>query len=594
MDLKIKFYWSLIYLIFFGFLIFNSFYFINGTGHDYSYFFPKMLDTLIFYQSNGFTIQEYTPSYCAGVFVYANPQSMAFSLPQMLLFFFDPIESVRLTYIAISLIGFIGIFLCSRELKVSSSASFFAAILFALSGFLLTRMIVGHLAFYSVFFAPLIAWFLMRSISQYENMERVKSLTNLSLGSIFLAYSIFSGIGVMLLQSIIVICFFVILFGLKSKQLKISLVFLLFLLTISALLASPKIEASLALIEINPRGFYKLPGFEFFDALKFIFTSLIWIPDSKTVNEALLNKDWVLGWHELYYGLSPIILIPFFALISSKFRRKISSSIKRNSSILILFILFSLIPILLNYYSPSWNAIIKEMPIIGQSSNLTRFIFILIPIFAIGSGLIFEKINLKKVYKLSFTLVTILFLGFYQYFVITLHLNPSKVEYKPNDIVNAWYEINENDKRAPAIDKLGFIRKTVNKRTLSKHAPNLDKLFLIGVSNAMCYEPIFGYRFEKATTYKLLPGDIFQKVNNGLNFKNPACYVYPEVNNCPSNGQFSSQDKALLSSFAKRESVKFVYSSSREILNSLSFYLFIILAFIICIGFLKSIKEKYL
>jgi len=594
MDLKIKFYWSLIYLIFFGFLIFNSFYFINGTGHDYSYFFPKMLDTLIFYQANGFTIQEYTPSYCAGVFVYANPQSMAFSLPQMLLFFFDPIESVRLTYIAISLIGFIGIFLCSRELKVSSSASFFAAILFALSGFLLTRMIVGHLAFYSVFFAPLIAWFLMRSISQYENMERVKSLTNLSLGSIFLAYSIFSGIGVMLLQSIIVICFFVILFGLKSKKLKISLVFLLFLLTISALLASPKIEASLALIEINPRGFYKLPGFEFFDALKFIFTSLIWIPDSKTVNEALLNKDWVLSWHELYYGLSPIILIPFFALISSKFRRKISSSIKRNSSILILFILFSLIPILLNYYSPSWNAIIKEMPIIGQSSNLTRFIFILIPIFAIGSGLIFEKINLKKVYKLSFTLVTILFLGFYQYFVITLHLNPSKVEYKPNDIVNAWYEINENDKRAPAIDKLGFIRKTVNKRTLSKHAPNLDKLFLIGVSNAMCYEPIFGYRFEKATTYKLLPGDIFQKVNNGLNFKNPACYVYPEVNNCPSNGQFSSQDKALLSSFAKRESVKFVYSSSREILNSLSFYLFIILAFIICIGFLKSIKEKYL
>ena len=234
------------------------------------------------------------------------------------------------------------------------------------------------------------------------------------------------------------------------------------------------------------------------------------------------------------------------------------------------------------------------MPIIGQSSNLTRFIFILIPIFAIGSGLIFEKINLKKVYKLSFTLVTILFLGFYQYFVITLHLNPSKVEYKPDDIVNAWYEINEDDKRAPAIDKLGFMRKTVNKRTLSKHAPNLDKLFLIGVSNAMCYEPIFGYRFEKATTYKLLPGDIFQKVNNGLNFKNPACYVYPEVNNCPSNGQFSSQDKALLSSFAKRESVKFVYSSSREILNSLSFYLFIILAFIICIGFLKSIKEKYL
>ena len=594
MDLKIKSFWFLIYFIFFGFLTFNSFYFINGTGHDYSYFFPKMLDTLIFYQTNGLTIQEYTPSYCAGSFVFANPQSMAFSLPQMFLFFFDPIESVRLTYIVISLIGFIGIFLCSRELKVSYTASFFASIIFALSGFLLTRMIVGHLAFYSVFFTPLIAWFLMRSISQYKNMQRVKSLTSLSLSSILLAYSIFSGIGVMLLQSIIVIFFFVILFGLKSKQLKISLVFLLFFLTLSALLASPKIEASLALAEINPRGFYKLPGFEFFDALKFIFTSLLWIPDSKTVNEALLNKDWILGWHELYYGLSPIILILFFALISSKFRRKITSSIKRTPSISILFSLFFFIPILLNYYLPSWNAVIKDMPIIGQSSNLVRFVFILIPIFAIASGLIFEKITLKKVYKLSFILVTILFLGFYQYFVITLHLNPFKVEYKPDDIVNAWYEINEDDKRAPAIDKLGFIRKTVNKRTLSKHAPSLDKLFLIGVSNAMCYEPIFGYRFEKATTYKLLPGDIFQEVNNGLNFKNPACYVYPEVNNCPSNGQFISQDKALLSSFAKRKPVNFVYSSSREILNSLSFYLFIILAFIICIGFFKSVKEKYL
>ena len=550
-----------------------------------------MLDTLIFYQTNGLIIQEYTPSYCAGSFVFANPQSMAFSLPQILLFFFDPITSVRLTYIVSSLVGFIGIFLCARQLKVSSIASFFAATLFALSGFLLTRMIVGHLTFYSVFFSPLIAWFLMRSISLFENMERLKSFTNLSLGSIMLAYSIFSGIGIMLLQSIIVICFFVILFGLKNKQLKISLISLLVLLILSSLLASPKIEASLALIEINPREFYKLPGFEFFSVFKFVLTALIWIPETKIVNEMLLNKDWSLGWHELYYGLSPIVLMPLFALFSSKFRRQFISLIKNNPSISILFVLFFFIPILLNYYSPSWNDIIKDIPIIGQSSNLLRFIFSLIPIFAIASGFMFEKIPLKRTYKLSILLMMLLFLGIYQYFVLTLNLSPSKIEYKPDDVIKAWHEIIEDNRKVPVIDKLGFMRKTANNRTVMMHAPNLDKLFLIGVSNAMCYEPIFGYRFEKASTYKLLPGDIFQKVNNGLNFKNPACYVYPEVNNCPPSGQFRLQDKELLESFSKREPLTFTYPNSREIFNSLSFYLFILLIIIIFTNFIKNILK---
>ncbi len=60
------------------------------VGHDFSYFMPRLIDTYLHYSINGLAIQWYTPSFGGGVPVYANPQSMQFSLVQAFTSIFNP------------------------------------------------------------------------------------------------------------------------------------------------------------------------------------------------------------------------------------------------------------------------------------------------------------------------------------------------------------------------------------------------------------------------------------------------------------------------------------------------------------------------
>src|SRR5262245_38266301 len=64
------------------------------VGHDFSYFIPRLIDTHLHYRINGLAIQWYTPSFGGGLPAYANPQHIQFSLPQFLLFVFNPWHAI--------------------------------------------------------------------------------------------------------------------------------------------------------------------------------------------------------------------------------------------------------------------------------------------------------------------------------------------------------------------------------------------------------------------------------------------------------------------------------------------------------------------
>ena len=68
-------------------------------GHDYAYFLPRLLDNHLFYLANGLSLKEYTASFCAGIFEFANPQSVALSLPQLLSSLLGPVAGVKLTFV---------------------------------------------------------------------------------------------------------------------------------------------------------------------------------------------------------------------------------------------------------------------------------------------------------------------------------------------------------------------------------------------------------------------------------------------------------------------------------------------------------------
>ena len=144
-------------------------------GHDYAYFLPRLLDNHLYYQANGLGIKEYTASFCAGIFEFANPQSLALSLPQLLASLFGPVAGIQLTYIAASAAAGAGLYGCARGAGLTQMSALIAALLMTFNGFLLTRMMVGHLTFFNLGFGPVIAMFMLYGVQAYASSHRARS-----------------------------------------------------------------------------------------------------------------------------------------------------------------------------------------------------------------------------------------------------------------------------------------------------------------------------------------------------------------------------------------------------------------------------------
>ena len=66
-------------------------------GHDFRYFIPRLLDTLLHVRINGWSIQWYTPTFGAGLPAYPNPQHLQYSIVQLMTLIVDPWIAVLAT-----------------------------------------------------------------------------------------------------------------------------------------------------------------------------------------------------------------------------------------------------------------------------------------------------------------------------------------------------------------------------------------------------------------------------------------------------------------------------------------------------------------
>ena len=63
-----------------------------------------------------------------------------------------------------------------------------------------------------------------------------------------------------------------------------------------------------------------------------------------------------------------------------------------------------------------------------------------------------------------------------------------------------------------------------------------------GISQILCYEPMFGYRQEWYPMKGLEPGPALRERNGVLNLKNPSCFLYPTANDCAPGDPFGVED----------------------------------------------------
>ena len=549
----------------------------GNIGHDYSYFLPRLLAGYYWFSENGlFNTPYFTPAFCGGDLFYANPQNLYYSLPQLLTFFINPLSAVSATFVTFALIGYFGFYYLLRDtFNCHKWAALLGAALFLFNSFYAYRIIIGHLSFHGFMLIPLIAFFLLKRES---NTNWVKSKHSYSIAAaLLISYILYSG-GIAILLPITVTILVIVLMYASIHQLN-ALHWKRFLTTgiLIITFSASKLMTIIYVIQNFARDGYPLPGTDsFITALWIPFKSLFIAAENNS--NLLTNSVWELERHAFEYGITiiPLILLSIWAvlLIAEKIKRRQKTILYKRYILFIIIILAT--PILLNFYTPEWNHFLKNTPIIKNSSSLFRWYMIYIPFLLILSGLAFNQLDPDK--KSTQIVASLLII-----FVVTYNANTDNEfyhlqKYNPQIVIQNHNFISTQES-IPQIQYIGY-----GYYDKSGKEARGNEIFTNGISKLDCYQPLFGYRHEfLPQKEKIKAGSIGEVIEDNYNMKNPACYIYPDANQCQPGDNFVKNQTTDLIKFTAYMPYDYALPLPQMLANMLSLISIIISFFFLII-----------
>lgn len=535
---------ALTIVVIFSHLIFNDLFpGPKGLGHDYSYFFPHLLANYFAIRTEGWLNPAwFTPAFCGGQPAFADPQSIFYSLPQLLVTFLDPVQSVYATLLIFTGMGFAGAYFFLRlSLGCSTVASLIGATVFALNGFFSHRILIGHLAFHGIMLIPWLAWALTMPIKRPSHSTGGSLLLG-AVGASILAYWILSGMVVLLIPALLAVAALILIYGIYGHPFRHLALRIALCLVLGLGLSASKLSGMLAYITEVPRAYYPLPGMsDLASTIGIAVRALFLSPENiaTTAAAGLTNAQFRLDRHEFEFSVSlvPLVLIVIGLLVRLKqgtysahaFTVKIWQYALGAGLLLLM-----LLPVAVNTFAPAWNDFLKSLPIIGSSSNLFRWFFIFVPVLAVASAIAFDRAfpSGHSRYLAGAIAISTIFLTHAQidrsYY--------SSQSYDPKPVAKAFSAARKPD-IAP---KVQYIGANLNSRGQIMSRGSND-LIVMNVSQMRCYNPMFGYLLEAFPMETLHPGDPLEVTDGHLNLKDPACYVFPKENNCKPGDHFSEK-----------------------------------------------------
>lgn len=536
-------------------LIFRGYFPLPGglMGHDYSLALPGLTDGYIWYLKNGFINPPwFSPSFNAGQPFFADPQTIFYSVPQFLVFFYDLIEAIYISVLLFAVAGFAGMYFFARvHLSTDRWRSLICATIFLFNGFYIHRMIVGHFGYQAFMLVPFLAMALLTQLS--DNVKIRKDFFASAVSGVILGYFFQSGLTTLIIPATMSVAALILLkLVMENRAISSALyVRLIFAIVISIGLSASKLVAGISLMQHFARDFYPLPGISsIFGVTLAVFQMLFYSSEHayQTLTPLWSNMQWAAQPHELAFGLTPLVFLTlvFWPVFNREALRLqiISSPNIRLPLIFLGFIL--IIPVGMLYYSPEWNAILKKTPLIGSTTSPWRWMIIVIPILSLLGGL---AVGAKGRYR--YVSGVILLLG-----IPLLNSMEDRSFYDSQNMPSNEMAVFFNDIKAGKISP--SIQQIVDPKMVHDMYPNA--LFAIGLSPIACYNPLFGYGLEKLNFTKLQPGSYLIEKDGYYNFRNPACLVFPKENNCKIWDNFSINQKKELESFVSYRGFPFVKS----------------------------------
>ena len=211
------------------------------VGHDHEQFIPNFIFGKIWFLNNFLSIPWFTPSFCCGIPFFADPQTMYYSIPQLIFLVFNPTLSIKIVFLILSIFSYIGMFLLLRHsFKFNIYTTLLGASLFLFNGFFVYRAIAGHVAYLSYIFIPLYCFFLIKSLIKFNKLRHIY----LILSAIVFANFFHSGSGPIILIIFVSILSILLFYSHLKSELKIFFKFIQSLV-LGLMISISKISASL-------------------------------------------------------------------------------------------------------------------------------------------------------------------------------------------------------------------------------------------------------------------------------------------------------------------------------------------------------------
>ena len=604
-------------ILFFGILIIHQIifqqFFPNSRGllgHDYEQFIPNLMFGKIWFYNNFLSVPWFTPSFCCGIPFYADPQSMYYSIPQIIFLIFNPILSVKIIFFILSFISYVGMFLLVRgNFKCNSYVSLLCASLFLFNGFFVYRAIAGHVDYLSYIFVPLYCYFLIKS---YENQSNNSSYVYLILSSIIFANFFHSGSGPIILIIFTSILSVLLFYSHLINSFKIFFKFSLSLL-LGISISLSKVTATLFFLNNFPRKYAPTEFYSFISFIKTFFLSFFLTPNEKYFNDNITSLSPFgvndaesfgvqFGVHEMEYSVSlvPIILLFFIFFLDKKIIKLNYYNIR---FFLLLVLIFS-IPVFLNINFLNQFQLIEKIPILNSTWTRFRWMTIYILPIIIVSGLIIQNLNFNISQK-KYLVIVMIFVLLAQNFIKDKSWHFNDQSYATKNVIDFSLKI-KTDKIPEILGPAILMDKFSNPKIVNYK----NDMFFYSYSPLTCYQPIFGYDLRKLPAQQIrfnsklmlsdgsymLYANKLSEYNGRLNLFNPSCFLFPEENNCLPGDTFKILDKEKLVKFSNYKKFEFKQNKFQIISNYISIItfmgclLYLIYLFFI---FIYNLRKKY-
>ena len=543
----------------------------GAIGSDYSFFLPYLLEGWFWYLQNGLaSVPWFTAAFCGGQPLYADPQALYFSVPQLLVLLVDPLKAVHLTVLVFAVAGFAGFYFILRDpFDVSAYPAALGATLFMFNNFYLAHMIVGHLGFHAIMLVPWVAW---AAISR-PGVRWTDEIPRALVGGLCVGYWIHAGMAVMLLPAVLSVVALCLTLGLIRARPELAAGRSLAIVALGLALGAGKLAAGLAYVSNVDRASYPMPGFDhWIRAIEMVPLLLFWNVENvlRLASEHVVGGRVRLDRHEFEFGISllPAELLLIAAacwLIRAAVRRRIIARLGRSQWFCLgaLALLWAAV-IASNVFSPAVQAVLKALPIVKQQSLMLRWIWILIPPVILWSVLALEYAPYLSRWKAVVALG-----GIGAVLAFNLIQNRSTYEreaYSPDEIVQVYQRVAAGHP-APAVSRIVF---SVQGGQTMASVLSRNGAFTRGASQLACYNPIFGYFLEGLRVGVLHPGNVMDPVDGQLNLKNPACYLFPRENGCRPGDHFLVSQQSEARALAERRPFGFRMSWMQRLADAIS------------------------